>query len=92
LAITPQNTATICEAWKSMGKIIHHTGLAQDPAISERIYAEMIRSSDPEIREAGLVYFYELAMQMKSHFSIFMDKLVTFALNIADANNELENV
>ena len=42
------------------------------------------------MREAGLVYFYELAMHMKSDFSIFMDKLVGFALQLANATDEFE--
>jgi len=45
----------------------------------------MTTSSDPSIREGGLAFFYNLARCLKEDFAPFTQKLVEFALPLAES-------
>lgn len=45
----------------------------------------MIKNDDPSIREAALAFFYNIARILKEDFSNYIEKLVGFALKLAES-------
>lgn len=44
----------------------------------------------PQIREAGLAYFYNLARVLKEDFQPYSEKLIDFTLKLAHSDNSVQ--
>jgi hypothetical protein len=85
----------VAEAMQSIGKItvncLNYQGYQTyvEPLV-ESIYARMTQSTEPQVREAALCFFYNVAGCLKEKFAIFIEKLVGFTINLANLENEVE--
>jgi hypothetical protein len=93
LEVKGGNQAAVSEAMQSLGKIcvncmdLQEFGHFIKPLIPT-IYQRMVASQEPQIREASLAFFYNIAGCLKETFGDYINDLVPFTLRILEQNNE----
>ncbi len=79
---------------QSLGKIAVHS---MDSALFERfvkpligkVFQRMVASQEPQIREASLAFFYNVAGCLKEAFGVYVNELVPFTLKLLEQSHEI---